>query len=110
MTARNKSTAVFILGLIALFATVCSRAKADPNDPFDRSHRAKPRLTSDSLDLAKKIDFKAKVEPEQASPGQLVRLTITGEPIKGHHTYPLTRRTPQQTALMLSKLKLEENP
>jgi thiol:disulfide interchange protein len=41
--------------------------------------------------------------------GEVVRLTITGVPQAGFHTYPLTRRTPGQDEVGLSQLTYEES-
>jgi thiol:disulfide interchange protein DsbD len=46
-------------------------------------------------------------EPGGPRPGQLVRVTITGTPLKGYHTYPITRRTANQKVDQLTKLSYE---
>jgi thiol:disulfide interchange protein DsbD len=90
--------------------------KAEPKDPFALENQAKPQTQPEIIapksfgptaeKLRKLIHFTAKVEPATARPGELVHLIVTGKPIRGFHTYPVTQRTPDQPVLQLSKLKL----
>jgi thiol:disulfide interchange protein DsbD len=59
---------------------------------------------------ADRIDFEASVKPNEVRRGETVKLTITGMPRPGFHTYPLTQRAPIQDELGLSKLTIEETP
>ena len=110
MVRMKSMVGLFACGVLSLGVLVTSNLKADPSDPFDRTHRAKPKLSRASYELPNQISFKARVEPESAKPGQIVRLIVTGEPAKGYHTYPLTRRTAQQSLVKLAKMTLEESP
>ncbi len=63
-----------------------------PEDPFDLAHSAKAAPT-------KKV---------KAKPGQIIRVTLTGIPTTGYHTYPITQRAPDQAPTQLSTLKIED--
>ncbi len=88
---------------------------AGDDDPFGLAHRRKDEPASRP---AKKnptddrIDFEVSVAPSQARPGETVRLTITGIPRRGYHTYPLTQRSadPAQNEAGLSRLLFQDNP
>src|SRR6266851_1362376 len=57
-----------------------------------------------------RIDFEVSVKPQEAKRGETVKLTITGLPLPGFHTYPMTQRTdnPLQDEIALSKLTFEK--
>jgi thiol:disulfide interchange protein DsbD len=59
-----------------------------------------------------RIDFEVSVKPVKARRGELVVLTISGSPLPGFHTYPMTQRTdnPLQDEIALSKLTYEKTP
>jgi thiol:disulfide interchange protein DsbD len=57
-----------------------------------------------------RIDFGIALTPEVARRGEKIKLTITGTPRPGFHTYPIGARTPDQPALQLSKLEFENYP
>lgn len=95
------------MSFVLLLLCVASGA-ADPSDPFARVNRAKPKPSPASVELAKLIDFKVSVEPRNAKPGELVRLTIAGVLKEGHYTYPLTQRSPQQNDSALVKITIED--
>jgi thiol:disulfide interchange protein DsbD len=71
---------------------------------------------------AGKIDFKVSLSPldpfsnanrvgssqKEFRPGEVIRLTITGTPAPGYHTYPLTRRTEAQDEVGLCTLSYEQ--
>jgi thiol:disulfide interchange protein DsbD len=52
---------------------------------------------------------KAGVTLKDVKPGQAFRLTITGTPKQGFHTYPLTRRSTQQQEEQLSTLTYDKS-
>jgi thiol:disulfide interchange protein DsbD len=54
--------------------------------------------------LANKIEFTATVSPATARPGDIVKLTVTGTPLNGYHTYPLTKLAVDQPEQTKSKL------
>ncbi len=68
------------------------------NDPFDLGNKAEPKTDKieKSKGVADRIDFEVSVTPKEAAPGQTVKLTITGTPKPGFHTYAFTKRTPKQ--------------
>jgi thiol:disulfide interchange protein DsbD len=74
--------------------------KNQGKDPFDIGNKAgptppkQPQLKKGGV--ADRIDFDVSVSPKEAAPGQTVKLTITGTPKPGFHTYAFTRRTPKQ--------------
>jgi thiol:disulfide interchange protein len=58
-------------------------------DPFAPENKGKlPRPAT-----ADRIDFKVSVTPQEARRGETVKLTITGIPKPGFHTYPMTQRS-----------------
>lgn len=84
-------------------------ARAQSDDPFARENRAKPKLNAMSQGLARDLELKVAVEPPKAKPGEVVKLIISGKPKAGHHTYPLTKRAPDQRLGELTKITLEES-
>lgn len=85
--------------------------------PADAQKRDDPFALPGKLGKAKsgnptddRIDFDVKLEPQQARRGETVKLTITGMPRPGFHTYPLTQRTPDQDEIGLSKLVYKDTP
>lgn len=93
------------------------QAKASPakrpaaDDPFAVDHKldlkapkpepkvaAKPSQKSERpRSVREAIRFQVTVEPNEARPGQVVKLIITGTPEPGFHTYAFTKRTREQT-------------
>ena len=65
------------------------QAAVSAEDPFDIANQAGKKF--------------------QVRRGQIFRLTIIGTPKKGWHTYPLTKRTTAQSAIMLSTLKFGQS-
>jgi thiol:disulfide interchange protein DsbD len=120
----------FGLGLAALAATVLATAalaqpvlddpfsfanKAEIPDPFSPEFQAQPggkvqpgppKVSRKTQALAERITFEVKVTPEKASPGEVVRMIVTGKPKKGFHTYPITSRTKDQLETQLSQMAL----
>lgn len=95
--------------------------KAD-DDPFAPAKEADPKpaavgkVSQESATATRKgkatpiderIDFEITVTPKQGRRGETVRLTITGTPKPGFHTYPLTQRSadPAQDPSQLSRLE-----
>jgi thiol:disulfide interchange protein DsbD len=73
---------------------------------------SKEQTAASSLDgsVGSLISFKVDVTPSTARPGQVVRLTITGTPKPGYHTYSLTQRTEQQNGRNLTTLTYDAPP
>jgi thiol:disulfide interchange protein DsbD len=82
----------------AAFAGEVTRV-ADPFAPENKGKLPPPAN-------ARYIDFKVSLSPREARPGETIRLTITGTPKLGYHTYPVTQRSAdkQQTEAQLSKI------
>jgi thiol:disulfide interchange protein len=53
------------------------------------------------------LHFEVKVHPQEAKPGQLVRVTVVGMPAEHWHTFALTKRTPDQVDV---RLKFNKDP
>jgi cytochrome c biogenesis protein CcdA len=70
------------------FTVSLTREGAAPGDPF-----------SDANHVGAKV--------KEVRRGEVLRLTITGKPRKGFHTYPLTQRAPEQKEEGLSSLKYD---
>jgi thiol:disulfide interchange protein DsbD len=78
-------------------------ARAQDDDPFGGIGRKGGANTKDRL------VFKMAVKPTQAKRGELVRLTITGTPKPGFHTYPLKQLTSNaNAAIYVSKLEFKD--
>jgi thiol:disulfide interchange protein DsbD len=102
--------AVALVGLISLQAPT---APADEDDPFaapspatKKTHAPKKKRNP----TEERIDFQVKASPDHVQRGQVFRLTITGTPKPGFHTYPLTERAADQDPSGLSFLRFEESP
>jgi thiol:disulfide interchange protein DsbD len=68
------------------------------DDPFSDANKAGAAKPKDDKPtkvqtINDRITFTAAIEPKEARPGETVRLTITGTPKRGYHTYPLTQRS-----------------
>jgi thiol:disulfide interchange protein DsbD len=74
---------LWLLGSVALAGEAPSTT--DPFAPENKGRLKPPRT-------AERIDFKVSVSPQEARPGETVKLTITGIPKPGYHTYPVTQR------------------
>jgi thiol:disulfide interchange protein DsbD len=59
-----------------------------------------------------RIHFEVSVEPKTVRRGETARLTISGVPLPGFHTYPLTRRAdnPEQMEAQLSRVTYADSP
>jgi thiol:disulfide interchange protein DsbD len=91
----------------------------DDDDPFSEKYRAdhqapapvkRSAASAATKKLAELITFTVKVDPPEAKPGQVVKLTITGTLKPDYHTYPITQRSPDQLAGQLSSIRYTENP
>lgn len=104
---RNGIRKASFLGSSTLLAagflfSLCARAESI--DPFSPQFRMPPPLSPMTKAIAEHIEFQAKIEPNRATRGDIVRLTIAGKLKTGFHTYPLTRRVEDQD--QLSHLKV----
>ncbi|MCI0380769.1 MAG: thioredoxin family protein [Gemmataceae bacterium] len=99
------------VAVVALVVTGALRPSAgqESDDPFARENRAKPKLGLFSRELPNVISFSVRAEPPKARPGEVVRVTITGQLKPGYYTYPLTKRTNEQSEGSLAKLRFEDN-
>jgi thiol:disulfide interchange protein DsbD len=85
---------------------------ASADDPFSIKNKAEPiaanpdkeRASAFKRIFANRIRFKAGVKPQKAKPGEVISLTVTGTPLNGNHTYPITWRTPEQEVIQLSRI------
>jgi thiol:disulfide interchange protein DsbD len=90
---------LFCGALAALLLTGGSAGAASPAlSAPDKS--AKP-ATKDKLARPQLIQFSVSVTPQEARRGETVKLTITGKPRPGYHSYPLTQRTADQAEVTL---------
>lgn len=99
---------------IAGFVFLASLAQAaEPVDPFSDDNAVKRLLKNDKALLPAKADatndlvrFNVTVEPKEVRRGQTFKLTITGTPAEGYHTYPITQRSedPIQSEDSLSRI------
>jgi thiol:disulfide interchange protein len=122
MRNLRKACLWVLCGGATLALSLGTLAQADDGDPFSLANKAEPRATPgavmDPFDPAYKfeaqkapptkgstagkkgvgalIDFTVALEPKETQPGQVVKLTITGVPKPGHHTYSFTKKTPIQ--------------
>ncbi len=85
------------LGFLLLLVMAGGSAVRADDDPFSE----KNRKVDPTADL---IDFVATVSPEEAKPGNVITVTITGKPHRGAHTYPVTQRLNDQSELELTTL------
>jgi thiol:disulfide interchange protein DsbD len=95
--------------LLALFATaVFAHGAGAQDDPF--AQVPAPGSAPGKNPTMERIDFDVSVKPQDAKRGETVKLTITGMPLPGFHTYPMTQRTdnPLQDEIALSKLTFEK--
>jgi thiol:disulfide interchange protein DsbD len=86
-------------------------------DPFDAQNKAQPKAAARSKGAtreaaAKYIRFEVEVSPKEVRPGQTVKVTITGTPKPGFHTYSFTKRTPNQEGRgrLVSDLRYQDVP
>jgi thiol:disulfide interchange protein len=118
MKRISRIVRVWAAGLLLILAGSSGAAPPNP-DPFapenqasapkavpDRAHADRPPPTAD------RIDFEVGIAPKEVKPGETFKLTITGTPRKGFHTYPITQRANDdaQPPAGLSKLKIEPTP
>lgn len=121
--------ALFAAASLVALVVLSARLTADPSDPFDLANQAKAAATDpfapenraktdappavakkrsardlETEEIAKRIRFHAAISPAEAKPGEVVRLTVTGTPAKGWHTYPLTKRSSEQSSGQLSRI------
>jgi thiol:disulfide interchange protein DsbD len=92
------------LGFVALavMAALPLLAAAQDNDLFGGTGRKGRENTKDRL------IFKAAVNPTEAKRGEVIKLTITGIPKPGFHTYPLTQLPSKEASAYVSKLEIKE--
>src|ERR1700741_3795442 len=74
-----------------------ARGQDDPFAQPPKSGATPPLANAPGSQAAKnptddRIDFAVTVSPKEAKRGETVKLTITGTPRPGFHTYPLTQR------------------
>jgi thiol:disulfide interchange protein len=120
--------AALLAALAVLLLAGDRRVAAEPpkrNDPFSLENQAQddvppPRIgpadpptpgpAQKLKTSADELDFQASIEPKEALRGETVKLTITGKPHVGFHTYPLTQRAAgrAQSESQLSKIRFEE--
>lgn len=106
-----------VIGLVSVALLLGSGTwlLADKKDPFDPENRAGPRTVQPppkaevkesptTRKLAELLSFKVSVQPSQAKPGEVVKVTLVGTVKKGFHTYPITMRTANQLEGQLAKL------
>jgi thiol:disulfide interchange protein len=109
------------LPLLFLLLTFAPAAADDGDDPFSEKNKADPikldsgkppdKAPGNNLGpeaLLQRIRFTAKVSPEKARPGDVVTVTITGTPLNGNHTYPITQRTPDMGPETVSRIDYSE--
>ncbi len=105
----------FVVLAVLLLGGALSAAQG-LSDPFAQENELKrsappaPAPTK-APPTAKVIDFKVSAEPSAARRGETMKLTITGTPKPGYHTYPLTQRAnnPNQTDGLMSRLTFEDS-
>jgi thiol:disulfide interchange protein DsbD len=124
-----------VIGLVAAFAgtllvqrhVLAFSAQKDPDDPFSEVNKLerkpeqlgkadaeKNKLTANPAPVVKgknpaadNIEFTASVAPQSGKPGEVVKLTISGNIRPGYHTYPITQRTPDWLESGLSRIEFE---
>jgi thiol:disulfide interchange protein DsbD len=97
---------------VAASALFVGAVRAGGDDPFDKKNEAKDfpvkkaaqRLTPQDV-LAGKIDFRLEVTPAEVKPGEVIAVKIVGTPRGSNHTYPITKRAPEQLPQQLSRLE-----
>jgi thiol:disulfide interchange protein DsbD len=98
------------LALVALAAPLAQAAPAQDYDPFSPANRA-TRAPEKKEPAAQHVAFTVSAEPKEVVRGTSFRLTITGTPSGGYHTYPITRRADNDIQLgQLSRLKFVVTP
>jgi thiol:disulfide interchange protein DsbD len=105
--------AFFLAGLWGGFTSETARAQDDPfAQPAKPTGKSSVASAPDSLESNKRIDFLVSVTPKEAKRGETVRLSITGMPRPGFHTYPLTQRANNsfQDEIGLSKIIFDNSP
>jgi thiol:disulfide interchange protein DsbD len=115
MTRFARSIGLALL-VSAAFTYDASTAGLPDDDPFADSNAATPATKSTaaapSTDrTADLLRLEATVEPQEAHPGQVVRLTIRGTLKPGYHTYPLTQYSedPVQSPGSLNQLVFDRS-
>ncbi len=107
---RPTSLALLAVALAALGSVAAGPAD---DDPFAESNAAPAAPAAAKADkTADLLRFEASVEPKEARPGQVVRLTIKGTPKPGYHTYPFTQYSedPAQRPDGLDELTFDPAP
>jgi thiol:disulfide interchange protein len=96
-------------GVLSLLVGSAALAGEVPRvaDPFAPANQGKLRPPA----TAALIDFKVSLSPREARPGETVKLTITGTPKPGYHTYPITQRSAdkEQPESQLSKIVFDRS-
>jgi thiol:disulfide interchange protein DsbD len=109
-------SAFLVAGICGGLVSQVVRAQDDPFAQPPKSNAKSPVANSGSAPAKNptddRIDFVVSITPKEAKRGETVKLTITGTPRPGFHTYPLTQRAdnPIQDELALSKLIFENTP
>jgi thiol:disulfide interchange protein DsbD len=115
-TLRNLGLA---LAASALLLGRAAPAPAQDYDPFSPANRAPARSPNPAPPApvkpepaaAKVITFTAAAEPKEVTRGTTFRLTITGTPHDGYHTYPITKRADNEIQPgQLSRLEYQDTP
>src|SRR5712692_876460 len=105
--------------LAGIWSGLLPRTAAAQDDPFAQTPKANAKPPAANAPgspaanpTADRIDFAVSVTPKEAKRGGTVKLTITGTPRPGFHTYPLTQRAdnPFQDELALSKIIIDNTP
>src|SRR5262249_33906887 len=126
MAPRLVRISICLLGL-ALAVPAYGQKPAAADDPFAETNRAsaqpvpaekaaeKPEKAAEQPPAKRtpvddRIDFEFAVSPKQVRRGETFKLTITGTPRPGFHTYPLRKHTPEQGEAGLSKLSFQDTP
>jgi thiol:disulfide interchange protein DsbD len=93
----------------ALFQPEWPPVEGPPVSKSNGPHAKQPKLSPMTLEIAKLIQFQARVEPSIVRPGETVKLIVTGKPKPGFHTYPITVRSAQQLDGQLSSVEYEKS-
>src|SRR5437762_5063280 len=103
--ARNHCALLLAFFLAGVWGGFVSQRARAQDDPF-----AQPPAGKNPSD--ERIDFAVTVLPKEARRGETVKLTVTGTPRPGFHTYPLTQRASNsfQDEIGLSQVIFDNPP
>lgn len=107
-----------VMATVLCLAVTGSAFSAQPDDPFHPLNAAGATLPPGKAGAPKPdptadlVRFEFTLEPGEGRRGQTVRLTITGTPKSGYHTYPLTQKSedPAQDESGLNRLVFTAPP